>query len=170
MGVAQSWSNQPCNSLCQVLVPENIEGWMTLHHGKTKSFPHLLTHVCVHGPCIHWSVVFSPQPEWEPNSLTAVNAGDVGSERLAKDKPQGPGRTQPPTDSLEPWSFAPPFNSICDFVPPSMLCSLKGIKTPPLPPHLNQHPHSKGSLQNTFSTSAPIGVKGLGKTQLNNSE
>lgn len=63
---------------------------------------------------MHWSIVFY-QLEWEPNSLTAVNAGDVGSERLAEDIPLGPGRAHPPTNFLEPWSFAPPFNSICDF-------------------------------------------------------
>lgn len=80
---------------------------------------------------MHWSIVFSYQLEWEPNSLTAVNAGDVGSRRLAKDMPQGPGRAHPPTDFLEPWSFAPPFNSICDSLPSSMLRSLKGIKNSP---------------------------------------
>lgn len=82
-----------------------------------------------------YCIVFSSQPQWEPNSLTPVNAGDVGSKRLAEDMPQGPGRAHPPTDFLELWSFAPPFNSICDFLPPSMLCNLKGIKTPPFPLH-----------------------------------
>lgn len=66
------------------------------------------------------------------------------------DMPQGPGRAHPPTDFLQSWSFAPPFNSICDFLVLSMLCNLPLF-------HSIQHqpPHSKGRLQNTCSAPAP---------------
>lgn len=92
-------------------------------------------HVCMYGPHKHFSIVFSHQLEWEPNSLTAVHKGDVGSKRLAEDTPRWPSKDHLPTDLLEHRSFAPPCNSICDFLPPSMICNLKGIKTPLLPLH-----------------------------------
>lgn len=161
VGVAQSWSNQPVAHFVRCCSLRTLRaGWhYTMNHYIS---PHLLTRLCAR-PLCSLSVVFSPQAEWEPHSLTAVNAGDVGSEGWATDKPQGPGRAQPPTGFLEPWSFAPPFNSICDFLPPFMLCSLKGIKTPPPAPHLNHPPYSLGRLQNIFSTSTPTGVKGPGE-------